>query len=232
MTALSLTFSRWLLLCGVGAVAGADGSVGPHAMLARPLVAAVAGGAVIGDPAAGVLAGAVLELMTLPYPPMGATRTPDTGVAGVVGGAAFAAAGGGVASLAGAVLAGWGAGWAGEWSLRWLRRLNGRVVGPREELAGDPDLLQSRHRWATRLDVLRAGLVTAALLVPAAFVASAAGRAPDPVGWACLAGAVVAAGIGASAGSAARVLSTGRSRPALLLFAVVAGVSVAAFLLS
>lgn len=233
MTALSLAPTQWLFLCAAGAVAGTDGSSGPHAMLSRPLVAGVTGGAVVGDPAAGLLAGAVLELMTLPYPPMGAARTPDTGVAGVVGGAAYAAAGGGVAGLAGAVLAGWGAGWAGEWSLRWLRRINERLVA-RPELAGDPDLLETRHRWAVRLDALRGGLVTAALMVPAAAAASLASGAPAPAGLVgvVMAGAVVAAGIGAAAGSSARVLATGRNRPALLLSAVLVGVSLGALLLA
>lgn len=230
MTELGLTPTEWLLLCGAGAVAGADGGSGPHAMVSRPSVAAAAAGAVVGDAAAGLLAGAVLELMVLPYPPMGATRTPDTGVAGVVGGAAFGAAGGGAAGLAGAALAGWGAGWVGEWTVRWLRRLNGRLLGRPEQLAGDPSRLETRHRWAVRLDFVRAGLVTAALLVPAGIAASVAGLAPEPAGWAGLAAAVVGAGLGAAAGSSARVLSSGRVRPALLLAGLLVGVSLAAAL--
>lgn len=231
MTALSLSFTRWLLLCAAGAVAGTDGSAGPHAMVSRPLVAGTAAGTVAGDPGAGFLAGAVLELMTLPYLPMGAVRTPDTGVAGVVGGAAFAVSGGGLAGLAGAVLAGWGSAWIGEWSRRWLRRLNERLVGRAEELSGDPDLLESRHRWARRLDVVRAGLATAALTVPAALVASLAGVVGYPAAVAGLAAALVSTGPGAAAGAAARVLSTGRWRPGVLLAAVLAGATLVALAL-
>lgn len=229
MTVLSLSLAQWILLCAAGAVAGTDGSAGPHAMVSRPLVAGTAGGAVVGDPAAGLLAGALLELMTLPYPPMGAARTPDAGVAGVVGGAAFATSGGGLASLAGALLAAWGAGWIGEWARRWLRRLNERLVGRAEELYGDPDLLESRHRWARRLDVVRAGVATGALVVPAALLAALAGVVGEPAAVG-LGAAVTASGLGAASGASARVLSTGRWRPAFLLTAVLAGVALAAVL--
>lgn len=229
MTPVWPTVTQWVLLCAAGAAAGTDGSAGPHAMLARPLVAGAAGGAVLGDPAAGLLAGALLELMTLPYPAMGAARTPDTGVAGVVGGAAYAAAGG-LAGLGAAVLAGWGAGWAGEWSRRWLRRLNGRLLGGPAELdGGDPGALESRQRTAALLDVARAGAVTAALAVPSALAASATARAAGAWGWTAVAG--VAVGLGAAAGSSARVLSTGRYRPALGLSALLGGVALGAFLL-
>lgn len=225
MTELSLTSGQWLLLCAAGAVAGADDTSWLQVMVSRPVVAATVAGAVVGDSAAGLLAGAVLELMVLPYPPMGATRTPDPGLAGVVGGTACAAAGGGTGALAGAVLAGWASGWVGAWTVRTLRNLNGRLTGRPEELAGDPSALESRHRWGVWLDLLRGALVTAALVVPAAASASVVADVPPAAaGWAGLA----AAGVGAGAGATSRVLSTGRWGPAWLVGGLAAGVTMAA----
>lgn len=229
MTELGLTVGEWLLLCAVGAVTGADDTSWPLAMISRPLVAGAAAGAIVGDTAAGLLAGTVLELMILPYPRMGATATPDPGPAGVVGGAAFAMIGGGAAALATAVLAGWGAGWTGHVGVRALRGVNGRMTEPREELAGDPARLESRHRWCLRLDFLRGALVVAGLAVPAGALASLFGGAPPTVGVAAgLAAAASAAGIGAAAGSAGRVLSTGRWRATWLAGGLLLGVGVAA----
>lgn len=228
MTELGLTAGEWLLLCAVGAVTGADDTSWPLVMISRPLVAGTAAGAIVGDAAAGLLAGTVLELMVLPYPRMGATSTPDPGPAGVVGGAAFAATGGGPAALAAAVLAGWGAGWTGHAGVRTLREFNGRMTEPRGELAGDPARLEARHRWCLRLDFLRGALVAGGLVVPAGVLASLLGEAPAPAGWAGLAVAVAAAGIGAAAGSAGRVLSTGRWRTAWLVGGLLAGVGAAA----
>lgn len=228
MTELGLTTGQWLLLCAVGAVTGADDTSWPLAMISRPLVAGTAAGMVVGDAAAGLLAGAILELMVLPYPRMGATSTPDPGPAGVVGGAAFAMTGGGAPALAAAVLGGWGAGWTGHAGVRALRELNGRMTEPREELAGDPSRIESRHRWCLRLDFLRGAVVAGALAVPAGVLASVSGEAPPVAGWAGLAAAVAAAGVGAAAGSAGRVLSTGRWRAAWLLGALLAGVGAAA----
>lgn len=224
MTELGLTSGQWLLLCAVGAVAGADDTSWLQVMVSRPVVAAAAAGAVVGDVASGLLAGAVLELMVLPYPPMGAARTPDPGVAGVVGGAACAAVGGGTGALAGAVLAGWAAGWLGQWTVRSLRNLNGRLTGRPEELAGDPSALESRQRWGVRLDLLRGALVTAALVLPAASAASLAAGVPvASAGWAVLA----VAGLGAGAGATSRVLSTGRWSPGWLVGGLAAGVALA-----
>lgn len=227
MTELGLSSGQWLLLCALGAAAGADDTSWPLAMISRPLVAGTAAGTVLGDAGAGLLAGAVLELMVLPYPRMGATRTPDPGPAGVVGGAAFAMTGGGAAALGAAVLAGWGAGWTGEVGVRALRGLNGRFAEPREELARDPSRLEARHRWCLRLDFLRGAAVAGALALPAGVIASLLGEAPAS-GWTGLSAAVAAAGIGAAAGSAGRVLSTGRWRAALLAGGLLVGVGAAA----
>lgn len=227
MTELGLTSGQWLLLCAVAAAAGADDTSWPLAMISRPLVAGTAAGAVVGDAAAGLLAGAVLELMVLPYPRMGATRTPDPGPAGVVGGSAFALAGGGAAALGAAALAGWVAGWVGEAGVRALRRLNGRLIRPREELARDPSLVESRHRWCLRLDFVRGAIVAAALVVPAGALASMVAGAP-PAGEFAAAAGVAAAGIGAAAGAAGRVLSTGRWRSAWIAGGLLVGVAAAA----
>jgi len=74
----------------LGAVLGLDMVSFPQAMWSRPLVSATAAGALIGDAAAGLLAGAVLELVALETLPFGASRYAEWGTAGVVGGAIYA----------------------------------------------------------------------------------------------------------------------------------------------
>src|SRR5688500_1645027 len=63
----------------------------PQAMISRPIVAATSGGAFLGPPKPGLLVGVVLELLALDTLPFGASRYPEWGSAGVVGGALYAA---------------------------------------------------------------------------------------------------------------------------------------------
>jgi mannose/fructose/N-acetylgalactosamine-specific phosphotransferase system component IIC len=200
----------WTYLVAVvcGGVVGVDAVSWPQAMVSRPIVAATLGGAFLGDPASGLLVGAVLELLSLRHPPFGAARYPDTGPAGLVAGAAFAASGGGVAALAVAVSIGWMLGWVGARTVYLLRRLNGRLVGDQASLAAAPGRLERRQRLAVGLDFARGGALTAAFLVPAALVARvvpAAGGAVGPV-----VAATVAVVVGGAAGTAAGGLYGGR----------------------
>lgn len=59
-----------MLLSALGGVLGLDTVSFPQAMLSRPIVGATLAGALLGDAAAGLLAGAALELFaveTLPF---------------------------------------------------------------------------------------------------------------------------------------------------------------------
>src|SRR6476620_6318272 len=74
----------------LGALLGLDVVSFPQAMISRPIVASTAAGSFIGNPPAGLLIGVVLEMIALDTLPFGASRYPEWGSAGVVGGAIFA----------------------------------------------------------------------------------------------------------------------------------------------
>lgn len=210
LTGLEMGLAEWILLVGCGAVLGADAVSWGQTMISRPIVSATVGGLVLGDPGAGFLVGAVLELLALRHPPFGAARYPDTGPAGLVAGSGYAAAGGeGLAPLAAAALGGWAVGWLGTRSIALLRGLNGRLVSDVEELARTPARLERRHRLAVRLDGLRAAVVTAAFLLPVVLGTRLVAAVPtgEHIGWGT---ALLAAALGLSAGSGGRNLGVGR----------------------
>lgn len=109
----------------LGGFLGMDVVTFPQAMISRPIVAATLAGAFIGNAPAGLVMGAVLELLALEMLPFGASRYPEWGSASVVGGSLFAAqpespAGALAASLFAALVT---AMLSGK-SMVWLRRLN------------------------------------------------------------------------------------------------------------
>lgn len=111
----------------LGAVLGLDVVSFPQAMLSRPLVAATAGGAVMGDPVSGLLAGATLELVALETLPVGASRYPEWGSASVIGGALVGATGQATpGSLSVALFAAIATGWIGGYTMVQMRALNAR----------------------------------------------------------------------------------------------------------
>lgn len=206
-----------MLLCMLlGGVTAVDAVSWPQAMISRPVVSATLGGAVLGEPLAGLTVGAILELLALRHLPMGTASYPDTGPAGVVAGAS-AAVSVGPAGLAAATLAGWAIGWMGSRTVGWLRSLNAWLVaGPSvQELAARPARLERRHRWAVALDVARGGVLVGALLVPAAALSTIM---PDvrgaPAEVAVVGGLIGALAAGAGAGGGA--LSS-RGREVLLV---------------
>ena len=194
----------WILAVATGAGLGMDAVSWPQVMISRPLVSATIGGWLLGNPLAGMLVGIILEIYALRHPPFGAAQYPDTGPAGLVAGAAYAASGGQAAgALLAAVVIGWGLGWVGTVTIYVRRRLNERIMSPAADLAADPRLLEERHRIAIWLDALRGGVLVAAFLVPAVLaVALAAGTGPSDLGRYALASLVL--GLAASAGAAAR----------------------------
>jgi len=147
----------------LGAVLGLDVVSFPQAMVSRPIVAATLGGAFIGNPPAGLLIGVVLEMIALDTLPFGASRYPEWGSAGVVGGSLFASQHSGMpgalpASLLAALLTASISGW----SMVMLRRLiASRLERTRDQLeAGSRDALLSLHLSGMSLDLVRAALVT------------------------------------------------------------------------
>jgi mannose/fructose/N-acetylgalactosamine-specific phosphotransferase system component IIC len=208
----------WILAVLVGAVLGMDAVSWPQVMVSRPLVSATIGGWLLGNPVAGMLVGLVLEIYALRHPPFGAAKYPDTGPAGLVAGAAYAASGGlAVGALLVSVVIGWGLGWVGTVTIYVRRRLNERIMNPAADLAGDPGLLEQRHRIAIWLDALRGGVLVAAFLVPSVLVVTlAVGTGPSDLGRYALASLVL--GLAASAGAAARASAFGvRGWPLILV---------------
>src|SRR6476660_1403171 len=137
-------------------------------MISRPIVAATLAGAFIGHANAGLLIGVVLEMIALDTLPFGASRYPEWGSAGVVGGALFAAQpqtmpGALPACLLAALLTASISGW----SMVVLRRLIvSRLQHTRDRLEeGSRDALLSLHLSGMSLDLLRGGLVTVTAMI-------------------------------------------------------------------
>ena len=158
-----MSLAQALPIALLGALLGLDVVSFPQAMISRPIVAATLAGAFIGYPQAGLLIGVVLELIALDTLPFGASRYPEWGSAGVVGGALFAAQPPGMpgalpASLLAALLTASVSGW----SMVTLRRIiAGRLERTRDSIeAGSRNALFSLHLSGMTMDLLRAGLVT------------------------------------------------------------------------
>jgi mannose/fructose/N-acetylgalactosamine-specific phosphotransferase system component IIC len=147
----------------LGALFGLDVVSFPQAMISRPIVAATLAGAFIGYPQAGLLIGVVLELIALDTLPFGASRYPEWGSAGVVGGALFAAQPPGMpGALPACLLAALLTASVSGWSMVTLRRIIARrLERTRDSIeAGSRDALVSLHLSGMTLDLLRAALVT------------------------------------------------------------------------
>jgi len=147
----------------LGALLGLDVVSFPQAMVSRPIVAATLAGAFIGHPPAGLLIGVVLELIALDTLPFGASRYPEWGSAGVVGGALFAAQPPGMpGALPACLLAALLTASVSGWSMVVLRRIiAGRLERTRDSIeAGSREALLSLHLSGMTLDLLRAALVT------------------------------------------------------------------------
>jgi mannose/fructose/N-acetylgalactosamine-specific phosphotransferase system component IIC len=147
----------------LGALFGLDVVSFPQAMISRPIVSATAAGAFIGNAAAGLVIGVVLEMIALDTLPFGASRYPEWGSAGVVGGALFSAQGAGLpGALPACLLAALLTASISGWSMVVLRRvIAGRLERTRDRLEdGSRAALLSLHLSGMSLDLLRAALVT------------------------------------------------------------------------
>ena len=123
-----------VILALLGGVLGLDTVSFPQAMLSRPVVGATIAGAFMGDATAGLVAGATLELFAVDTLPFGASRYPEWGSAGVIGGTFFATAAGFEAGrLTTSALAALVVAWVGGWSMVQVRKLNARWARARHE---------------------------------------------------------------------------------------------------
>lgn len=147
----------------LGAILGLDVVSFPQAMVSRPIVASTLAGAFIGQPGRGLLIGVVLELIALDTLPFGASRYPEWGSAGVVGGALFASQPAGMhGALPAAMLAALLTASISGWSMVVLRRtIVDRLARSRDRIEdGSREALMSLHLTGMSLDVLRGGAVT------------------------------------------------------------------------
>ncbi len=156
------------ILALLGGLLGLDTVSFPQAMLSRPVVAGSLAGTLMGQPLAGLLTGATLELFAVETLPFGASRYPEWGSASVVGG--VLAASGSTADagrLCTAVLASLIMAWLGGWSMVQVRRFNAHWARRSHAAVGRGD-----RRAVTGLQVsgLSADLVRGVLLTAAGLV--------------------------------------------------------------
>jgi PTS system mannose-specific IIC component len=158
-----MTLLESLPLALLGALLGLDVVSFPQVMISRPIVAATAAGAFIGNPPGGLLIGVVLEMIALDTLPFGASRYPEWGSAGVVGGALFASQPSGMpGALPASVLAALLTASISGWSIVALRRwIASRLERSRDQLEeGSREALMSFHLSGMSMDLLRGALVT------------------------------------------------------------------------
>jgi mannose/fructose/N-acetylgalactosamine-specific phosphotransferase system component IIC len=158
-----MTFLEVLPIALLGALLGLDVVTFPQAMIARPIVSSTVAGAFIGHPESGLLIGVVLELIALDTLPFGASRYPEWGSAGVVGGALFAAEAKGLpgalpASILAALLT---ASISGSSMVVLRRMIARRLEKSRAQIEeGSRDALLGLHLSGMALDLLRGAIVT------------------------------------------------------------------------
>jgi len=152
----------------LGAVTGLDMVSFPQMMLSRPLVSATLGGTFVGRPAAGLLIGAVLELIALETLPFGASRYAEWGTAGVVGGVVMAGQPAGAAgalpvamfaALATAVFSSRSMVWVRTWNAHQARHLRTAID------AGSPAAVDNLQLRGLTMDLVRGFVVTFVALI-------------------------------------------------------------------
>ena len=210
----------------LGGVLALDGTSMGQFMVSRPLVAGVLTGWVVGDPTAGLMVGALLEIYLLVNFPSGGARFPEGSTGTVVAVATAAAVPGtpGAVPLALAVGLAWGH--VGGLTVYWQRRANGRFVPkPDDARLG---AVVGAHVTAMLVDFVRGVGVT--------FVGAASGQwaatrlaGSWPLGFADSAG-ILLAGAAISAGILLRDLGGFRKRKILFAAGIALGLVGARFL--
>lgn len=148
------------LLILLGAALTLDGVAVGQFMVSRPLVAGALAGALLGDPASGLVVGAILEGFLLVVVPSGGGRFPEPGHAAVVAAAAAVWTQGG-AGLALGVAVGLVFGWIGAVTQTMERELNSRWVPDPAEGPLSARAVARGHLLAIAIDGLRGALLTA-----------------------------------------------------------------------
>ncbi|SOD02772.1 PTS system sorbose-specific iic component [bacterium JGI 053] len=145
----------------LGGLLALDATSVGQLMVSRPFVAAALGGALVGHPAQGMAAGVVLEALHLAVLPVGASRYPEGGPAGVAAGAVYAAqapSAAASATLLVAVLCALALEWIGGRTVAAMRQVNVRFAGaPPEGLT--PGGVARRHGAPIALDFLRGAVL-------------------------------------------------------------------------
>lgn len=152
----------------LGAVLGMDVVTFPQAMISRPIVAATLAGAFVGNAPAGLVIGAVLELLALEMLPFGASRYPEWGSASVVGGSLYASTFGSPAgALAVALLAALATALVSGKSMVWLRRLNASQAARKRPALdrGSGKAVTGLQLFGLSADLVRGFLVTFAAML-------------------------------------------------------------------
>lgn len=148
----------------LGAVLGLDVVSFPQVMISRPIVAATAAGALVGQPERGLAIGVALEFFALESLPFGASRYPEWGSAAVVGGALFAQTPDGTAAamtaacflaLVCASVGGSSMILLRRWNAYWARQQQTRIA------RGSGSAVMALQIGGLSSDFVRAGLVTA-----------------------------------------------------------------------
>jgi PTS system mannose-specific IIC component len=156
-----------IMLVALGALLGLDTVSFPQAMISRPLIAATVAGALLGDPAHGLLIGATLELFAVDTLPFGASRYPEWGSSSVVGGGLFVSAPDVAGALTTAVLASLAMAWTGGLSMLYLRRFNAWLARRRHGavVQGDRNAIVGLQLSGLTADLVRGAMLTAAGLL-------------------------------------------------------------------
>ena len=160
---MDLDLLQFVPLAVLGAVLGLDVVSFPQAMISRPIVAATAAGALIGQPGRGLVMGVALEFFALESLPFGASRYPEWGSAAVVGGALFAMTPDGTAAaMTVAVLAALVTASLGGSSMVLLRQWNARHAKRQQEglARGSGLTIVGLQLAGLTADLMRGGLLT------------------------------------------------------------------------
>ncbi|HET8623775.1 MAG TPA: PTS sugar transporter subunit IIC [Gemmatimonadales bacterium] len=211
---MSLTVTALVALLLWGTLVGLDLVSVAQTMISRPLVAGGVAGLLLGDVAAGLRVGALIELFALDVLPVGAARYPDYGPP-TVGATALAAGGpweltlglAGTVALVGAVLGGS--------SLQLVRRSNATAIQEATAAlaAGESRAIRRLQYGGIARDAMRSALLTAVV------IAGATGAALAPIDRATAAAlTVVVVGIGLAAALGGAVRSAGRGQRRTWLF--------------
>lgn len=210
-----------------GTLVGLDLVSVAQTMIARPLVAGTVTGAILGDTAAGMRMGVLLELYALDVLPVGASRYPDYGPATVAATAAVAGSPwelslglGGTIGLLVAMLGGW--------SLQALRQLNAQAIQRLAAAlaAGESGAIRRLQYDGILRDALRSAALTAVGLAAALVMARYARL--DRSTAVALTLTLVGSGLAAALGGALRGAGRG-NRLRWLAAGIVVGIVAAVF---